>query len=136
MSPNNSPEFAVIAWLISIVFVLASWMSSLFKNSLIRAGRWPVMNGFNPFQPDVNDIFEIKQKYGDKIFVWGNIDLNHTLTRGTIEETITEVKAKIKQLAPGGGYMMATANSITDYCKVENILAMMETKDKYGIYPI
>jgi len=31
---------------------------------------------------------------------------------------------------------MATANSITDYCKVENILAMMETKDKYGIYPI
>ena len=94
------------------------------------------MNGFNPFQPDVNDIFEIKQKYGDKIFVWGNIDLNHTLTRGTIEETITEVKAKIKQLAPGGGYMMATANSITDYCKIENILAMMETKDKYGTYPI
>ena len=94
------------------------------------------MNGFNPFQPDVNDIFEIKQKYGDKIFVWGNIDLNYTLTRGTVEETVSEVKAKIKQLAPGGGYMMATANSITDYCKVENILAMMETKDKYGTYPI
>jgi len=94
------------------------------------------MNGFNPFQPDVNDIYEIKKKYGDKIFVWGNIDLNHTLTRGTVEETVAEVKAKIKQLAPGGGYMMATANSITDYCKVENILAMMETKDKYGTYPI
>lgn len=24
----------------------------------------------------------------------------------------------------------------SDYCKVENILAMMETKEKYGTYPI
>ena len=94
------------------------------------------MNGFNPFQPDVNDIVEYKKKYGDRICVWGNIDLNHTLTRGTVEETIIEVKNKIKQLAPGGGYMMGTANSITDYCKVENIIVMMATKEKYGRYPI
>lgn len=94
------------------------------------------MNCFNPFQPDVNDIIEYKKKYGHKICVWGNIDLNYTLTRGTVEDTVIEVKEKIKQLAPGGGYMMATANSITDYCKVENIIAMMATKEKYGTYPI
>lgn len=94
------------------------------------------MNCFNPFQPDVNDIFEYKEKYGDKICVWGNIDIGYTLTRGTVEETVAEVKDKLKRLAPGGGYLMATSNSITDYCKVENILAMMETKEKYGTYPI
>jgi len=94
------------------------------------------MNCFNPFQPDVNDIFEYKEKYGDKICIWGNIDIGYTLTRGTVKETIAEVKEKIKRLAPGGGYLMATSNSITDYCKVENILAMMETKEKYGTYPI
>ncbi len=94
------------------------------------------MNCFNPFQPDVNDIFEYKEKYGGKICIWGNIDINYTLTRGTVEETVTEVKDKLMRLAPGGGYLMATANSITDYCKVENILAMMETKEQYGTYPI
>ncbi|MBT4265048.1 MAG: hypothetical protein HOD85_12655 [Deltaproteobacteria bacterium] len=93
------------------------------------------MNGFNPFQPDVNDIFEYKETYGDKICIWGNIDIGHTLTRGTVEETIDEVKEKIARLAPGGGYMMATSNSITDYCKVENVLAMMAAKEKYGKYP-
>jgi len=94
------------------------------------------MNCFNPFQPDVNDIFAYKEKYGDKICIWGNIDIGYTLTRGTPEETTDEVKEKIKRLAPGGGYLMATSNSITDYCKVENILAMMAAKEKYGTYPI
>jgi len=94
------------------------------------------MNGFNPFQPDVNDIFEYKKNYGDKICIWGNVDIGYTLTRGTVEETIAETKDKIRRLAPGGGFLLATSNSITDYCKVDNIMAMMETKEKYGIYPI
>lgn len=49
---------------------------------------------------------------------------------------IAETRNKIQRLAPGGGFILATSNSITDYCKVENILAMLETKEKFGIYPI
>ena len=47
-----------------------------------------------------------------------------------------EVREKIKALAPDGGYILATSNSITDSCKVENILAMIQAKEKYGRYPI
>ena len=46
------------------------------------------------------------------------------------------VKQRIKKLAPGGGYILASANSITEFCKPENVLAMAEAKDKYGWYPI
>jgi hypothetical protein len=94
------------------------------------------MNGFNPFQPDVMDIFKYKKAYGDRLCLWGNVDLKYTLSEGTEAEVENEVKEKIKALAPGGGYILATANSITDFCKVENILAMVRAKETYGGYPI
>lgn len=94
------------------------------------------MNGFNPFQPDVMDIIKYKKQYGDRLCLSGNIDLNYTLSGGTVEEVETEVRNKIKALAPGGGYILATSNSITDFCKVENILAMVQAKEKHGQYPI
>jgi hypothetical protein len=94
------------------------------------------MNGFNPFQPDVMDIFKYKKQYGDRLCLWGNIDLKYTLSGGTEAEVEAEVREKIKALAPGGGYILATSNSITDCCKVENILAMIQAKEKYGRYPM
>ncbi len=36
----------------------------------------------------------------------------------------------------GGGYICATANSVTDFCKVENVLAMTNAVKKYGKYPL
>lgn len=105
---------------------------SLLFDDLMTMG----MDAFNPFQPDVMDIFDYKERYGDRLCVWGNIDLQYTLTRGTPEETRKEVKEKLARLAPGGGYLMATSNSITDYCKVENVMAMMEAKEEFGHYPI
>lgn len=86
------------------------------------------MNAFNPFQPDVMDIFKYKEDYGDRLCLWGNIDITYTLTRGTLAEVEAEVKEKLTRLAPGGGYIMATSNSITNYCLPENIMAMMTTK--------
>ena len=94
------------------------------------------MNAFNPFQPNVMDIVEYKEKYGGQLCFWGNIDIDHTLTRGTVEETVQETEQKLKALAPDGGYIMSTSNSITDYCKVENIMAMMEVLKTCGTYPV
>jgi uroporphyrinogen decarboxylase len=94
------------------------------------------MNGMNPFQPPMMDIAAIKQKYGHKLCLWGNIDLNYTLTRGTPEEVDAEVKQRIGEAGPGGGYICASANSLTPYCKKENIQAMLDAIKKYGGYPI
>lgn len=90
----------------------------------------------NPFQPNVMDIKAMKNQYGNRICVWGNIDLRYTLTRGTPEEVETEVKQRIKECGPGGGYIISSANSITDYCKLDNVLAMLKAIEKYRDYPI
>ncbi|MCG8473336.1 MAG: hypothetical protein MI742_15965 [Desulfobacterales bacterium] len=94
------------------------------------------MNSIMSFQPDVMNIKEMKEAYGDRICVWGNIDLHYTLTRGSVEETITEVKQRIEECGPGGGFIISSSNAITDYCNVDNVMAMIDTIDTCRDYPI
>jgi hypothetical protein len=92
--------------------------------------------GYNPFQPPVMDIESYHDCYGGRICFWGNIDIATTLTHGSVHDVEAEVRRRIARLAPGGGYILATSNSITDHCRVENILAMLAAKEKHGAYPI
>jgi len=78
--------------------------------------------------PNQTGYFDKAKQYVDRLCLWGNIDLNYTLSGGTVEKVEAEVREKIKALAPGGGYILATSNSITDFCNVENILAMIQAK--------
>jgi uroporphyrinogen-III decarboxylase len=94
------------------------------------------MNGLANIEPGPMDIFEVKENFGHEVCLVGNIDLHYTLTIGSVEETIEEVKEKIKKLAPGGGYIIASSNGLTSYVKLENLMAMNETLKKFGKYPI
>ena len=94
------------------------------------------MNGLHPIDPGGMDIVEIKRRYGHRVCLVGNIDLRYTLTRGSPEETEAEVKERIKEIAPGGGYIVSSANDIPSYCKPENQLAMSSAIRKYGKYPV
>ena len=92
--------------------------------------------GFNPVQPNAMDIVEVKRKWGKKLCLIGNINLDSTLTLGTPEDVRAEVHERIRAIAPGGGYMVASSNSITDYVPLENMKAMLEATFAYGQYPI
>lgn len=90
----------------------------------------------HPFEPKAMDIVAHKRMYGDKICVMGNIDLGYTLTRGTPAEVAAECRQRIRELGPGGGYCLASSNSIPEYVPYENFLAMLETVFEYGRYPL
>ena len=94
------------------------------------------MNAIHPIQPAAMDIGRMKREYGDRVAIAGNIDLDYTLTRGTPEEVDAEVRERIATAGRGGGYMITSANSLTNYCRVENVLAMAEAIRKYGSYPL
>ncbi len=47
-----------------------------------------------------------------------------------------EVKAKLRNIAPSGGYCLGSSNSVPDTVPFKNFKAMLETVDKYGKYPI
>lgn len=94
------------------------------------------MNAIHPLEPGAMDITEIKAKYGQRVCLVGNIDLHYTLTQGTAEEVEAEVKQRIRDIAPGGGYILSSANSIPHYVKPENLIAMADAVVKYGKYPL
>ncbi len=93
-------------------------------------------HAFNPIQPNAMDIDAVKQKWGDKLCLIGNLNLDSTLTLGTVEDVRAEVYERIRTIAPGGGYMVASSNSVTDYVPLANMKAMFEATFEFGRYPI
>lgn len=89
---------------------------------LIEAG----LDVFNPFQPEVMNVFEIKKKYGDKLSFYGGISTQRILPYGTVEETKKEVCLLLDEVGRNGGYIAAPAHAIPGDAKPENIVAMIE----------
>ena len=94
------------------------------------------VRAIHPIEPNAMDIVATKKRFGDKFCIFGNIDLEYTLTRGTVNDVEDLVKKRIRELAPGGGWGLAASNSVPDYVKPENYRAMVEAGKKYGKYPI
>jgi len=101
-----------------------------FLDDLLALG----FNGLHPIEPGPMDIEALKTQIGDRVCLIGNIDLHYTLTLGEPEEVDAEVKRRIEVVGRGGGYMISSANSITSYCKVENVKAMIAAIRRYGAY--
>jgi len=93
-------------------------------------------HGFNPIQPNCMDIEAVKQNWGKKLCLIGNLNLDSTLTLGSPADVRAEVYERIRTIGPGGGYMVASSNSITDYVPLANMQALFEATFEFGRYPI
>ena len=89
--------------------------------------------GVNPIEPYSNDIFELKAIYGDDIVLIGNVDIN-LLSNGTTEQVRADVRQKLEDLMPRGGYIASSSHSVVDTVQPENYLAMIETVHEFGRY--
>jgi len=78
----------------------------------------------------------LKEKYGNKLCFWGAIDTQKVLPFGSIKDVEKEVKKRINDLAPEGGYILAPVHNIQADVPPENIIIMYEIAKKYGKYPI
>jgi uroporphyrinogen decarboxylase len=96
------------------------------------------VEALHPIEPKAMDIYELKRKYGDRLALFGNIDLGYTGIPGTgrPEDVRAEVRQRIKDLAPGGGYGVSSGAGVTRYVSLENFNAMREATFEYGKYPI
>ena len=87
--------------------------------------------GLHPIEPGSMDSDWLKKTYGDKLCLIGNIDLDKFLTHGTNDSIDAEVKYRINQFGPGGGYIISDSNSIPSHCNPENILAMSRSVERH-----
>ena len=70
------------------------------------------------------DLRNIKEKYGHRFCIIGNIDSTRTLPFGTPADVAAEVKEAIEIASPGGGYVLASDHSLHDGIPIENIMEM------------
>ena len=81
------------------------------------------------------DTKALKKDFGDDLVFWGGgADTQSILPRGTPAEVADEVKRRIDDLAPGGGFVFAAVHNIQADVPPENILAMTETLRAHGVY--
>lgn len=77
----------------------------------------------------------LKKEFGKDIVFWGGgCETQTILWRGTVQEVRDEVKRRIDDLAPGGGFVFAQVHNIQDGVPPENLMAMWETWSEYGKY--
>lgn len=76
----------------------------------------------------------LKRRYGEQLAFWGGIDTRFVLPRGSREEVRAEVKRRIEDLGPGGGYVLSSVHNIQPDVPPENVCAMFEAAREYGRY--
>jgi uroporphyrinogen decarboxylase len=79
---------------------------------------------------------EVKQRFGDKLALCGNVDAAKTMAYGTPKQVIKEARQCIKDAAAEGGYFLTTSNCIYKGVPPANAIALSETGKKYGRYPV
>jgi uroporphyrinogen decarboxylase len=95
------------------------------------------IHGLHPIDPNAGmDLGEVKEKYGHRVCLVGNVDCAYVLTWGTVEEVREDVKRCIRQAARGGGYICMSSNSIHSAVKPENYVEMVKAIRDYGKYPV
>ena len=67
------------------------------------------------------DLQSIKEKFGQRFCIIGNIDSSRTLPFGSKEDVRAEVKEAIDIAIPGGGYVLASDHSLHDGIPIENM---------------
>ncbi|MEM2507560.1 MAG: uroporphyrinogen decarboxylase family protein [Nitrososphaeria archaeon] len=94
------------------------------------------IDGYHAIEPMAGmDIGVVKELYGDKISLFGNVDCSITLCIGKPEDVKRETLEVIKKAAYGGGLNVNSSNSIHNAVKLENFMTMIKTVHKYGKYP-
>ncbi|NUQ62738.1 MAG: uroporphyrinogen-III decarboxylase-like protein [Pirellulales bacterium] len=91
-------------------------------DDLIQAG----LNCFNPFQPEVMDVWTLLPKYRGRLAFFGGLSTQRTLPFGTPDDVREETR-RLLALGADGGYIFAPAHDVEGDVPLENMLAAIET---------
>ena len=107
---------------------------TMFLDDLIDLG----VDILNPVQVSAEgmETDQLKKRFGKKLTFWGAIDTASTLPNGSVKDVQNEVRKRISDLSPGGGYILAPVHNLQPDIPPENIIAMYEEALRFGKYPI
>lgn len=81
------------------------------------------------------DTAALKRRFGKELVFWGGgVDTQRVLPFGSPRQVREEVKRRIDELAPGGGFVFAAVHCIQADVPPQNIQAMWEALQEHGGY--
>ena len=95
------------------------------------------MDGLHAIQPSCSgmDLARLKTEFGEQILFNGAIDSHHVLIKGTPESVRQDTRQVLEIMMPGGGYVAgASHDSILEETPLENVLAMFDAIQEFGVY--
>jgi len=102
-------------------------VSELFDD-LIEIG----LNIFNPFQPEVMDVFALKKEYHGRLAFHGGMGIQKVLPLGTPDD-VRDMTERLIEAGRDGGYVFSPSHSVPADVPPENLVAMMEVlRDQPG----
>jgi uroporphyrinogen decarboxylase len=90
----------------------------------------------NPIQPESMDPADLKKRYGKSIALWGTVSTQKTLPFGSANDVRNEVRQRIRDCAPGGGFLISPTHNIQLDVPFANVLAFYDAVKEFGAYPL
>ena len=93
----------------------------------------------NPIQVSatgMGDTKKLNDEFGDCLAFWGAIDTYQVLPFGTPDDVREEVRRRIMDLGPGGGYVVCSVHNIQPEVPPENVVVMFDAAYELGRYPL
>ena len=82
-------------------------------------------DGLNPIETVAGmSLKAVREKYGQKLFLAGGIDMSQLMANGTPEEVRAVCEQAIQDAYPG--YLMGSTTESDNSCKLENLIAMYD----------
>jgi uroporphyrinogen decarboxylase len=83
------------------------------------------LNCFNPFQPEVMDVYSLMKKYRGRLAFHGGLSTQKTLPFGSQQDVQSETIALLNS-GKKGGYIFAPAHAVESDVPLENMVTFLE----------